>query len=100
MLSRHLRYIAYLKKHSVDAARSVYDRACEVHLQKKPTIHIEWAAFEESQGNISKAVSILTKLQSSFPDLLLIATRLVGIYRRRQDTDKGLFIAYLRCCAD
>ena len=84
------RYIAYLKKHSVDAARSVYERACSVHLQKKPNIHLEWAAFEESQGNISTAVTILTNLQSSYPDLLLVATRLIGIHRRKDDKDKGM----------
>ena len=73
----------------MDAARSVYERACSIHLQKKPTIHIEWAAFEEAQGSISKAVAVLTELQKSFPDLLLISTRLIGLYRRRQDKDKG-----------
>ena len=83
------KYIAYLKKQSVDAARSVYERACGVHLQKKPTIHVEWAAFEESLGNTAKAVSVLTELQSSFPDLLLISTRLIGLYRRKQDKPKG-----------
>jgi len=93
------KYIAYLKKQSVDAARSVYERACGVHLQKKPTIHIEWAAFEEAQGNISKAVAVLTDLQSSFPDLLLISTRLIGIYRRKQDKDK-VMETFDQCLAD
>merc|ERR1719259_659852 len=85
----------------MDAAgpRSVYERACGVHLQKKPTIHVEWAAFEESLGNTAKAVSVLTELQSSFPDLLLISTRLIGIYRRKQDKDK-VMETFDQCLAD
>ena len=45
-----LQYIGYMKKHSVEAARLLFDRACTIHLQKKPNIHMEWAAFEEMQG--------------------------------------------------
>ena len=39
-----------MRKHSANAARSIFRRACEVHLPKKSSIHLAWAAFEETQG--------------------------------------------------
>lgn len=43
-------YIQYLELQSVDEARAVYKRACEIHLAYKPNIHMHWATFEERHG--------------------------------------------------
>lgn len=45
-----VQYIQYLEPQSVDEARAVYRRACEVHLTYKPNIHMQWATFEERHG--------------------------------------------------
>ena len=39
-----------MEPHNADIVRNIFKRACNIHLQKKPTIHLEWAAFEERQG--------------------------------------------------
>lgn len=43
-------YVHYLELQSVDEARAVYKRACEIHLTYKPNIHMQWATFEERHG--------------------------------------------------
>ena len=40
-----------MEDHSLEAVRTVYSRACKIHLPKKPYIHMAWASFEERQGN-------------------------------------------------
>lgn len=45
-----IKYAKYLEGFSTDGARHVYKKACTVHLPKKPSIHLRWAAFEEQQG--------------------------------------------------
>ena len=42
--------MSYMRKHSADAVRNIFRRACEVHLPKKSSMHLAWAAFEETQG--------------------------------------------------
>ena len=44
-------YAKYLElQNSIEGVRNVYRRACDIHLPKKPYIHLAWAAFEERQG--------------------------------------------------
>ena len=50
LLSPHSKYAKYMENHSVEAVQNVYKRACMMHLPKKPTVHLLWAAFEEQQG--------------------------------------------------
>lgn len=45
-----VQYTEYLEAQSVDEARAVLKRACEVHLTHKPNIHMRWATFEERHG--------------------------------------------------
>lgn len=45
-----MQYAKYMEEHSHEAVRNVYRRACNIHLPKKPYIHMAWAAFEERQG--------------------------------------------------
>lgn len=44
------RFASYMEAHDVEACRHVYERACTIHLPRKPSIHLAWAAFEEQQG--------------------------------------------------
>jgi pre-mRNA-processing factor 39 len=53
------KYASYVEPHSLETCHNVYERACTMHLPKKPTIHLSWAAFEEEQGsNICKKLCI------------------------------------------
>lgn len=48
-------YITYLQGRpnpNLDKIRDVFTRSCTVHHPKKINMHIEWAAFEETQGII------------------------------------------------
>ena len=45
-----LQFASYAESQSAELARSVYNRACTIHLQRKPNIHVAWAMFEEKQG--------------------------------------------------
>ena len=43
-------FAEYCEKIDLSMARDVFSRACSVHLSKKPSMHLAWAAFEERQG--------------------------------------------------
>lgn len=49
-----VQYTQYLESHSVDEARAVLKRACEIHLTYKPNIHMQWATFEERHGTAQR----------------------------------------------
>ncbi len=51
-LSCPVKYAKYLEGYSVEGVRHIFKKACTIHLPKKPTVHLLWAAFEEQQGNI------------------------------------------------
>jgi pre-mRNA-processing factor 39 len=55
-----IKYLNYIQPISVDEARDVYSRACNIHLRKKYNIHLKWAAFEEERCNTTKAQEILS----------------------------------------
>ena len=43
-------FAKYQEIHSIGSVRDIFKRACTVHLTRKPSIHLAWAAFEERQG--------------------------------------------------
>ncbi|KAG8437998.1 hypothetical protein GDO86_008618 [Hymenochirus boettgeri] len=45
-----LAYVQYMEPHSVEATRSILQRACCIHLPLKPSLSLQWAAFEEKHG--------------------------------------------------
>jgi len=77
-----LKYARYMVNHDVNKARSIYQRACCIHLPKKPNIHIQWASFEEMNGDIDKAAWILESLDASLQGVTMIKMRRVAIARR------------------
>lgn len=59
-------YIQYVEPQSVDEARALYRRACEIHLPHKPNIHMHWATFEERHGTMEQNTFVY--LLKIFPD--------------------------------
>ncbi|PVD26290.1 hypothetical protein C0Q70_13961 [Pomacea canaliculata] len=78
-----MKYAKYLEQHSIEGVRNVYRRACEIHLPKKPYIHLAWAAFEERQGNYKTAQEILSLLDKNVPGLVMVAMRRISLERRQ-----------------
>lgn len=54
-------YIRYLEENegTEDEIRSVYHRACVIHLREKFRPHLSWAAFEEEKGISEVLVMVL-----------------------------------------
>ncbi|CAH3175546.1 unnamed protein product, partial [Porites evermanni] len=87
------RFATYMEGHSVEKCRHVYERACTIHLPRKPSIHLAWAAFEEQQGNAGKASEILAELDKGVPGIIMVKLRRINLERRRGNTDavSGLY---------
>jgi pre-mRNA-processing factor 39 len=68
--------------------RDVYERACTIHHLKKPSLHLQWAMFEESVQNFGRAAEILVNLEKSVPNVLQIAYRRINLERRRNDYER------------
>ncbi|XP_040267571.1 pre-mRNA-processing factor 39 isoform X1 [Bufo bufo] len=77
-----IKYAKYMENHSPEGARHVYNRACNIHLLKKPLAHLLWAAFEEQQGNVDDARHILKTLEESIEGLATVRLRRVNLERR------------------
>ncbi|CAJ0946929.1 unnamed protein product [Ranitomeya imitator] len=77
-----IKFAKYMEHHSAEGARHVYNRACNIHLLKKPLVHLLWAAFEEQQGNVHDAKQILKTLEESVEGLAMVRLRRVNLERR------------------
>lgn len=90
------KYITYLESvqdtqaNLADVIRNAYERACTIHLTKKPNIILNWAAFEERQANLVKAREILKDLDESTPGMVMVALRRAGLERRNGAPEKGI----------
>ncbi|XP_041035835.1 pre-mRNA-processing factor 39-like [Carcharodon carcharias] len=84
-----IKYAKYLENHSVEGVRNVFQRACMVHLPKKPTLHLLWAAFEEQQGDLEEARRILKSFQMVVPGLAMVLLRRVSLERRCGHLDQA-----------
>ncbi|CAJ1058712.1 pre-mRNA-processing factor 39 [Xyrichtys novacula] len=83
------RYAQYLEAQSVDEARAIYKRACEVHLTNKPNIHMQWATFEERHGELSEARRVLEALEKTLPGLAVVRLRRAALERRAGQLDQS-----------
>ncbi|XP_062537988.1 LOW QUALITY PROTEIN: pre-mRNA-processing factor 39 [Armigeres subalbatus] len=97
-----LKLIRYLDSRAeepevVPRIRDAYERACTIHHPDKPSLHLMWSAFEESQNNVNKAADILANLEKVSPNLMQVAYRRINLERRRGDLDKcgQLYQTYL-----
>nr|XP_057919167.1 pre-mRNA-processing factor 39 isoform X2 [Doryrhamphus excisus] len=76
------RYVEYLEPLSVDEARAVYKRACEIHLPSTPNIHLQRATFEEKHGDVAQARRVLEALEKNRPGLAVVRLRRAALERR------------------
>ncbi|KAG9346502.1 hypothetical protein JZ751_006813 [Albula glossodonta] len=83
------KYVRYLEQYSVEDARNVYRRACEIHLSHKHSMHLQWATFEERHGNIPEARRVLENLEQSMPGLAMVRLRRAGLERRTGRLDQA-----------
>ncbi|KAM9339446.1 pre-mRNA-processing factor 39 isoform 2-T2 [Symphorus nematophorus] len=83
------KYAKYLEGYSTDGVRHVYKKACTIHLPKKPATHLLWAAFEEQQGNVEEARSVLKSLEASVPGLAMVRLRRVSLERRHGNMEEA-----------
>uniref|UniRef100_A0A3Q1ILK9 Uncharacterized protein n=1 Tax=Anabas testudineus TaxID=64144 RepID=A0A3Q1ILK9_ANATE len=83
------RYIQYLEPQSVEEARAVYRRACEIHLTNKPNIHMQWATFEERHGDLTEARRVLEALEKNVPGLAVVRLRRAALERRAGQLDQS-----------
>ncbi|XP_044125396.1 pre-mRNA-processing factor 39-like isoform X1 [Bufo gargarizans] len=77
-----LSYAKYMEEHSVEAARSVFERACRIHLPLKFTLHLQWALFEEKLGQLDSARAIMCNLEKVLPGVVMVRLRRVNFERR------------------
>ncbi|KAL6117553.1 uncharacterized protein ACO6RY_15312 [Pungitius sinensis] len=77
-----IRYNQYLESQSVDEARAVFKRACEIHLAYRPNIHMQWATFEERHGDLTEARRVLEALEKTLPGLAVVRLRRAALERR------------------
>ncbi|XP_050994711.1 pre-mRNA-processing factor 39 [Labeo rohita] len=84
-----IKYAKYLESYSVEGVRHIFKKACTIHLPKKPTVHLLWAAFEEQQGSIDEARGILKAMEESVPGLAMVRLRRVSLERRHGNMDEA-----------
>ncbi|XP_051511538.1 pre-mRNA-processing factor 39-like isoform X2 [Myxocyprinus asiaticus] len=84
-----IKYAKYLESYSTEGVRHIYKKACTIHLPKKPAVHLLWAAFEEQQGNIEEARSILKAVEVAVPGLAMVRLRRVSLERRHGNMDEA-----------
>lgn len=82
------KYLDYIEEKDIESTRSVYSRACGVHLLKKYPLHIKWAVFEEKQNKYENAAHILSNLDRNFPGMILITQHRIGLARRMKRFDE------------
>ncbi|KAI7799722.1 pre-mRNA-processing factor 39 [Triplophysa rosa] len=84
-----IKYAKYLESYSVEGVRHIYKKACTIHMPKKPTVHLLWAAFEEQQGNIDEARRILKEVEEGVLGLAMVRLRRVSLERRHGNMDES-----------
>ncbi|KAM4663536.1 LOW QUALITY PROTEIN: pre-mRNA-processing factor 39 [Discoglossus pictus] len=76
-----IKYAKYMENHSIEGVRQVYNRACNIHLLKKPLVHLLWAV-EEQQGNLEESRKILKTFEERVEGLAMVRLRRVSLERR------------------
>ncbi|XP_067274436.1 pre-mRNA-processing factor 39 isoform X2 [Pseudorasbora parva] len=84
-----IKYAKYLESYSTEGVRHIFKKACTIHLPKKPSVHLLWAAFEEQQGCIDEARGILKAFEEAVPGLAMVRLRRVSLERRHGNMDEA-----------
>ena len=82
----------YIETKDPTLARTVFLRACNIHLDRKYKLHLRWAIFEERQKNLKLSAAILSRIDENFPGLILITQHRIGLARRMHDYDEMVSI--------
>lgn len=82
------RFIDYAEERDIELTRSIYYRACNIHMLKKYNMHIKWAVFEEKQKKYENASQILSNVDCNFPGMILITQHRIGLARRMKRFDE------------
>lgn len=88
----YFQYLDYIETKDPEQARTVFLRACTIHLNKKYKLHLRWAIFEERQKNGKMAADILRRIDSNFPGMILITQHRIGLARRMCDHEEMISV--------
>ncbi|CAD5119021.1 DgyrCDS7672 [Dimorphilus gyrociliatus] len=78
-----LKYAKYMTDHShIEEARSIYERACNVHLPMKVNLALSWSHFEENISGMESAIKILDQFEARHPGIIAVIVHRVGVLRR------------------
>ena len=77
--------------------RSIYRRACTVHVYDKTTLYLLWSNFEERTGHLHRAGLILDLLEKVAPKFDSLAVRRINLARRQGNYDRvvGYYRKYI-----
>ncbi|CAG0884593.1 unnamed protein product [Cyprideis torosa] len=74
--------LSSMKKTPLEAIREVYRRACIVHCPSKPLSRLQWAKFEEEEGNLDQSRELIEQVEAQYPSLMLAQVQRVNLERR------------------
>lgn len=69
---------------SWEDVRHTYRRGAWIHCPSKPRLLMQWAEFEETQGNLDTARELLSTVVAKHPTLLKARMQLIELERRAQ----------------
>eukprot|EP01132_Coremiostelium_polycephalum_P005951 gene5951-7411_t len=85
-----IKYTKYLESQKrIKEIESAFERATGIFLKRRPDVHLEYANFEESEGNIEKAKSILNNIHNLCPGHLETNLRLANFERRNNGNESA-----------
>eukprot|EP00118_Oscarella_pearsei_P003949 m.16413 g.16413 ORF g.16413 m.16413 type:complete len:598 (+) comp26905_c0_seq1:484-2277(+) len=85
-----IKYANYMESQEPEKAQRIYERACTIHLQHKPNIHLTWALYEEATGKVDKACQVLKDMLERFPGLVSGVLQLINLERRRGNVGEAV----------
>jgi pre-mRNA-processing factor 39 len=97
------RYTAFWERQDKsEAARAIYNRAITLHLKRQPSIHLEFALFEESTGAAAHAEELYRLLLALAPAHLQAVVSFAQFCRRqgKAEAGKGVFAEALLLLKD
>lgn len=83
--------------HWHEIVRDIYKRASLIHCPRKPTIRLQWAAFEEEIGNVKESKELIAYVLEWYPKHLEAKLQLLDLERRNgsQETVSQLYENFL-----
>ncbi|XP_065568654.1 uncharacterized protein LOC136032299 isoform X2 [Artemia franciscana] len=73
---------------TAESVRNVYRRGCLIHCLKKPRLRLLWSLFEESQGNLDWARTLIEHVIEQYPSLLEARCQLIELEIRCRNHER------------